>query len=189
MKGEHRSWSSKVGPVRAAVRTQWFAGMRFKMAFEMRTRRGSAGSWGQFRPCSPLTPLDGLIHHGDCSRCLGMDRTCCRMSRAHGVGPLGYFPDGTLAVIQKQGMLNLISLGFTLMAVKKSPSDEEAVKKSTSDASSPRSNHNSTAYDVSCGGAPLCQGYKVLDVGLETGHYKVPCQQNVELLCTSHNIN
>ncbi|KAG8095719.1 hypothetical protein GUJ93_ZPchr0013g36908 [Zizania palustris] len=59
------------------------------------------------------------------------------------------------------------------MADKKSPSDEQAVKKSISDASSPRSNHNSTADDVSCGGAPLCQGYKV------------PCQQNVELLCTS----
>ncbi|KAL5199544.1 hypothetical protein ABZP36_020747 [Zizania latifolia] len=66
-----------------------------------------------------------------------------------------------------------ISLGFTPVAIKKSPSDEETVKKSSSDVSSPRSNQNGAADDLSCGGGPLCQDNKVLDAGLETGHCKV----------------
>uniref|UniRef100_A0A0E0Q1T6 Auxin response factor n=2 Tax=Oryza rufipogon TaxID=4529 RepID=A0A0E0Q1T6_ORYRU len=70
-----------------------------------------------------------------------------------------------------------ISLGDAAsVAVKKSSSDgnaENTVNKSNSDVSSPRSNQNGTTDNLSCGGVPLCQDNKVLDVGLETGHCKV----------------
>uniref|UniRef100_A0A0D9WTE6 Auxin response factor n=1 Tax=Leersia perrieri TaxID=77586 RepID=A0A0D9WTE6_9ORYZ len=70
-----------------------------------------------------------------------------------------------------------ISLGDAApMAVRKSSSDgdaEKTVNKSNSDVSSPRSNLNGATDNMSCGGVPLCQDNKVLDVGLETGHCKV----------------
>jgi hypothetical protein len=70
-----------------------------------------------------------------------------------------------------------ISLGDAASVdVKKSSSDgnaENTVNKSNSDVSSPRSNQNGTTDNLSCGGVPLCQDNKVLDVGLETGHCKV----------------
>ncbi|KAF0904532.1 hypothetical protein E2562_035429 [Oryza meyeriana var. granulata] len=70
-----------------------------------------------------------------------------------------------------------ISLGDAApVAVRKSSSDgnaEKAVNKNNSDVSSPRSNQNGTTDNLSCGGVPLCQDNKVLDVGLETGHCKV----------------
>uniref|UniRef100_A0A0A9GTM0 PB1 domain-containing protein n=1 Tax=Arundo donax TaxID=35708 RepID=A0A0A9GTM0_ARUDO len=64
--------------------------------------------------------------------------------------------------------------GFPLEAAKKSPSDSNAEKTvSNSGISSPGSNQDGTTENLSCGGAPLCQDNKVLDLGLEIGHCKV----------------
>jgi hypothetical protein len=68
-----------------------------------------------------------------------------------------------------------ISLGDALAAAaRKTPSDSNAEKTvSNSDISSPGSNQDATAENLSAGGAPLCQDNKPLDLGLETGHCKV----------------
>ncbi|KQK17233.1 auxin response factor 18 [Brachypodium distachyon] len=64
--------------------------------------------------------------------------------------------------------------GFSPTSARKSPSDGSAEKTANnSDLSSPRSNQNGTTENLSCGGVPLCQDSKVLDLGLETGHCKI----------------
>jgi hypothetical protein len=67
-----------------------------------------------------------------------------------------------------------ISLGDALAAAaaaKKNSNAEKTVSKS--DISSPGSNQDATAENLSSGGVPLCQDNKLLDLWLETGHCKV----------------
>ncbi|KAK1612203.1 hypothetical protein QYE76_035876 [Lolium multiflorum] len=64
--------------------------------------------------------------------------------------------------------------GFSPTAARKSPSDGSAEKSANnSDTPSPESNQNGHTENLSCGGVPLCQDNKVLDLGLETGHCKI----------------
>ena len=60
--------------------------------------------------------------------------------------------------------------GFSPAAARQSPSHGSAEKSANnSDLASPQSN----TENLSCGGVPLCQDNKVLDLGLETGHCKI----------------
>ncbi|XP_020168656.1 auxin response factor 18 [Aegilops tauschii subsp. strangulata] len=64
--------------------------------------------------------------------------------------------------------------GFCPSAARKSPSDMSAEKSANnSDLPSPQSNQNGTTKNLSCGGVPLCQDNKVLDLGLDIGHCKI----------------
>ncbi|KAI4970484.1 hypothetical protein ZWY2020_001398 [Hordeum vulgare] len=66
------------------------------------------------------------------------------------------------------------SRGFSPSAARKSTSDMSAEKSANnSDIPSPQSNQNGTMKNLSCGGVPLCQDNKVLDLGLDIGHCKI----------------
>uniref|UniRef100_A0ACD5Z7F2 Uncharacterized protein n=1 Tax=Avena sativa TaxID=4498 RepID=A0ACD5Z7F2_AVESA len=64
--------------------------------------------------------------------------------------------------------------GFSPAPARKSPSDASADKSANnSDIPSPQSDQNGHTENLSCGGVPLCQDNKVLDLGMETGHCKI----------------